>query len=58
MGLNRAESMYYRGFYFETPELPSGLSYEAVGAVVAVGAGVDPSMVRRRSRDRSRVRRQ
>ncbi|MDR3514907.1 MAG: zinc-dependent alcohol dehydrogenase family protein [Azospirillaceae bacterium] len=45
VGLNRAESMYYRGFYMETPELPSGLGYEAVGTVAAVGAGVDASLV-------------
>ena len=41
VGLNRGESMYYRGFYMEKPQLPSGLGYEAVGAVTAVGAGVD-----------------
>jgi NADPH:quinone reductase-like Zn-dependent oxidoreductase len=45
VGLNRAESMYYHGFYMEKPELPSGLGYEAVGTVAAVGAGVDPSLV-------------
>ena len=45
VGLNRAESMYYRGSYMEKPELPSGLGYEAVGAVTAVGAGVDASLV-------------
>ena len=48
VGLNRAESMYYHGFYMEKPELPSGLGYEAVGIVAAVGAGVDPSLVGRR----------
>ncbi len=45
VGLNRAESMYYHGFYMEQPNLPSGLGYEAVGAVSAVGPGVDPSLV-------------
>ena len=25
VGLNRAESMYYHGFYMEQPDLPSGL---------------------------------
>ena len=45
VGLNRAESMYYHGQYFERPELPSGLGYEAVGTVTAVGPGVDASRV-------------
>ncbi len=45
VGLNRGESMYYRGFYMEKPQLPSGLGYEAVGVVTAVGAGVDGSLV-------------
>ena len=48
VGLNRAESMYYHGLYFEHPELPSGIGYEAVGIVTSVGAGVDPSLVRHR----------
>lgn len=45
VGLNRAESMYYHGFYAEQPKLPSGLGYEASGVVEAVGPGVDPSWV-------------
>ncbi len=45
VGLNRAESMYYRGFYFEQPILPSRIGYEAAGVVEAVGPGVDPSWV-------------
>lgn len=45
VGLNRAESMYYHGQYFEQPELPSGLGYEAVGSVVAVGQGGDASLI-------------
>jgi len=48
VGLNRAESMYYHGSYMERPELPSGLGYEAVGTVTAVGAGVEASLVGRR----------
>lgn len=40
-GLNRAESMYFRGFYLETPNLPSRLGYEVAGIVDAVGEGVD-----------------
>jgi NADPH:quinone reductase-like Zn-dependent oxidoreductase len=45
VGLNRADSVYYRGFYFETPVLPSRLGYEAAGTVLAVGPGVDPAWV-------------
>ncbi len=48
VGLNRAESMYYHGLYLETPELPSGLGYEAVGRVIAVGPGGDASLVGQR----------
>lgn len=48
VGLNRAESMYYHGLYMERPNLPSGLGYEAVGIVSAVGPGVDVSLVGRR----------
>ena len=42
VGLNRAESMYYHGFYMEKVNLPSGLGYEAVGKVIAVGPGSIP----------------
>ena len=48
IGLNRAESMYYHGFYMETPDLPSGLGYEAVGTVTSVGTDVDGSLIGRR----------
>ena len=48
VGLNRAESMYYHGAYFETPDLPSGLGYEAVGTVTDVGSDVDRSLQGRR----------
>ncbi len=48
VGLNRAESMYFHGQYMETPKLPSGLGYEAVGKVLSVGAGVDASLVGKR----------
>ncbi len=48
VGLNRAESIYFHGQYFEQPALPSGLGYEAVGTVTAVGPGVDPSLVGQR----------
>ncbi len=40
IGLNRAEVMYRRGQYLETPELPSRLGYEAAGTIDAVGPGV------------------
>jgi NADPH:quinone reductase-like Zn-dependent oxidoreductase len=45
VGLNRAESLYYHGVYFEQPALPSRLGYEASGIVEAVGPGVDPAWV-------------
>ena len=48
VGLNRAESMYYHGAYMEKPDLPSGLGYEAVGTVSAVGPGVDASLAGKR----------
>lgn len=48
VGLNRAESMFYHGRYMETPALPSGIGYEAVGTVTAVGEGVDGTLVGRR----------
>ena len=48
VGLNRAESMYYHGFYMEKTNLPSGLGYEAVGKVIAVGPGVDPALIGKR----------
>src|SRR5215470_16612936 len=48
VGLNRAESMYYRGNYSQKPDFPSGLGYEVVGTVTAVAgqrplAGVRPT---------------
>ena len=45
VGMNRAESMYFRGQYMEKPQLPSGLGYEVAGTVEAVGPGVDASLV-------------
>jgi NADPH:quinone reductase-like Zn-dependent oxidoreductase len=45
VGLNRAESGFMRGRYFETPELPSSIGYEAAGVVEAVGPGFDSSWV-------------
>lgn len=41
LGLNRAESMFRNGRYFEDPVLPSKLGYEAAGVVESVGAGVE-----------------
>src|SRR5271165_4581103 len=40
LGLNRAESMFRRGQYFEEPKLPARLGYEAAGTVAAIGPGV------------------
>ncbi|MCU1313850.1 MAG: oxidoreductase, zinc-binding dehydrogenase family, partial [Acidobacteriaceae bacterium] len=48
VGLNRAEALYMRGFYFEKPELPSGVGYEAAGIVEAVGPDVDSTWIGRR----------
>src|SRR5271156_6192240 len=45
IGLNRAEVMFRRGQYLETPALPSKLGYEAAGVVAAVGPDVDKSWI-------------
>ena len=45
IGLNRAESMFYRGQYLYQPKLPARLGYEASGTVEAVGPDVDKSWI-------------
>lgn len=40
-GLNRAESMWRRDEYIESPAFPATLGYEAVGVIDALGDGVD-----------------
>jgi NADPH:quinone reductase-like Zn-dependent oxidoreductase len=40
IGLNRAEIMFRKGQYLETPELPSRLGYEAAGIIDAIGPDV------------------
>jgi NADPH:quinone reductase-like Zn-dependent oxidoreductase len=45
VGLNRAESMFYRGHYLEQPQFPARLGYEAAGVVDAVGPGVDTAWI-------------
>jgi NADPH:quinone reductase-like Zn-dependent oxidoreductase len=39
LGLNRAESMFRRGQYLESPKLPARLGYEAAGTIAAIGPG-------------------
>jgi NADPH:quinone reductase-like Zn-dependent oxidoreductase len=46
-GLNRAEALYMRGFYFEKPNLPSRIGYEAAGVVEAVGPRVERRLIGR-----------
>jgi NADPH:quinone reductase-like Zn-dependent oxidoreductase len=41
IGLNRAEVMFRKGQYLESPVLPSKLGYEAAGVVTAIGPDVD-----------------
>lgn len=48
VGLNRAESMYMHGQYFEEPQLPSRIGYEVAGIVEAVGPGVDAKLIGQR----------
>ncbi len=45
IGLNRAEIMFRKGQYLETPQLPSRLGYEAAGIIDAVGADVSAFQV-------------
>jgi len=45
IGLNRAEVMFRRGQYLETPTFPSKLGYEASGVVDAVGPDVDKKWI-------------
>lgn len=44
VGLNRAESMYMHGRYFEEPQLPSRIGYEVAGIIEAVGPNVDAKL--------------
>lgn len=48
IGLNRAESMFMHGQFFERPQLPARLGYEASGVVKEVGTGVDLSWIGKR----------
>ena len=48
VGLNRAESLFLRGQYFELPVLPSRVGYEAAGTIIAVDPGVNLAWVGKR----------
>lgn len=48
VGLNRAESMFYHGQYMERVTPPSGLGYEVIGTVLAIGQGGDAALVGKR----------
>src|SRR5579864_1938978 len=48
VGLNRAESMFFRGQYVEPPRFPAGVGYEAAGVVEAVGPDVEKKWVGKR----------
>src|ERR1700755_659943 len=48
VGVNLGESMAYHGNYPAKPQFPSGLGYEVVGTVTAVGEGVDSSLIGKR----------
>lgn len=48
VGLNRAEALFIRGQYLETPKLPAGIGYEAAGVVEAVGPDVDKAWIGKR----------
>jgi NADPH:quinone reductase-like Zn-dependent oxidoreductase len=41
IGLNRAEAAFRAGQYFETPQLPARIGYEAAGVVDALGPDVN-----------------
>src|SRR5215471_15049156 len=43
IGLNRADSMFMHGRFFETTRLPASVGYEAAGVVKEVGPEVDPN---------------
>jgi len=48
IGLNRAESMFMHGVYFEPTQLPATLGYEAAGVVTAVGDKVDSALINKK----------
>src|SRR4051795_2410802 len=47
-GVSFAEQQMRRGKYFDQPPFPFVPGYDCVGTVVAVGGGVDPTLVGRR----------
>jgi len=49
IGLNRADSMFMHGQFFEKTQLPARLGYEAAGIVKEIGAEVDPAWLGKRA---------
>jgi NADPH:quinone reductase-like Zn-dependent oxidoreductase len=41
LGLSRIDVLWREGSYFEQPEFPSGIGYDAAGTIESVGPGVD-----------------
>jgi NADPH:quinone reductase-like Zn-dependent oxidoreductase len=41
LGLSRIDVLWREGSYFEQPQFPAGIGYDAAGIVASVGSGVD-----------------
>jgi NADPH:quinone reductase-like Zn-dependent oxidoreductase len=49
IGLNRADSMFMHGQFYEKTKLPARLGYEAAGIVKEIGTEVDPTWLGKRA---------